>query len=129
MEVPARRVRTYPIGSFREGLCVGTRTLRCQEHRLWRPDRFGLRLMFAISRPGCPPHRFPRRSRGLRRLVFALVLTCLSCAHREASSGKSTTARYEVWTVGRKSGSQVTEVSGNERTVSFEYNDRGRGPN
>jgi len=31
--------------------------------------------------------------------------------------------------VGRKSGSQVTEVSGNERTVSFEYNDRGRGPN
>ena len=85
--------------------------------------------MLAIPGPDCSPRRCPRRPGAVRSLVLSLILACLSCAHREVSSGTAITVRYEVWIVGRKAGSQVTEVSGTERTFSYEYNDRGRGPN
>src|SRR5258708_5456647 len=54
------------------------------------------------------------------------ALACLTCAHHQAIS--PATIRYQVLTVDRISGSQVTEVSGTEHRFFFEFNDRGRGP-
>jgi hypothetical protein len=71
-------------------------------------NRIGLRLVLAPSRS------------------ILAALACLTCAHHEAIS--PATIRYQILTVDRISGSQVTEISGSERRFFFEYNDRGRGP-
>src|SRR5216683_3140863 len=58
-------------------------------------------------------------------LLFAAFL-CLTCAHREAT--RDPIIRYQVVTVDRISGSQLTETSGKQRRIYFEFSDRGRGP-
>jgi imidazolonepropionase-like amidohydrolase len=61
---------------------------------------------------------------------FAVIaLLGLGCARPTTLSPHPLTLRYEVLIAGRHEGAQVTEItSENERRVSYEFNDRGRGP-
>ncbi len=60
-----------------------------------------------------------------------LALFALACAHQppqpDATSTEST-RRYTVLMSTNKAGSQIVATRGNEVTVDFEFNDRGRGP-
>lgn len=58
-------------------------------------------------------------------LLAVLILTMAACAHQPA---REETRRYSVLMSTNKAGSQVVTTRGNETTVDFEYNDRGRGP-
>src|SRR6266852_1530617 len=63
------------------------------------------------------------------RSFAVIALLGLGCARLATLSPSPLTLRYEVLFAGRHEGSQVTEIiSENERRVSFEFNDRGRGP-
>jgi len=63
------------------------------------------------------------------RSFAVIALLGLGCARPATLSPSPLTLRYEVLFAGRHEGSQVTEIiSENERRVSFEFNDRGRGP-
>src|SRR6202158_4933985 len=63
------------------------------------------------------------------RFFAAIALLGLGCARPATLSPRPLTLRYEVLVAGRHEGAQVTEIiSENERRVSFEFNDRGRGP-
>src|SRR5262249_48997593 len=59
-----------------------------------------------------------------------LTIFCFSCAHREPRARAPTSAaRYELIIGDRLAGSQVTEINEDrERRISYEFNDRGRGP-
>ena len=60
----------------------------------------------------------------LRNSVLAILLAA-ACAHQPA---REETRRYSVLMSTNKAGSQVVTTRGNETTVDFEFNDRGRGP-
>lgn len=61
-----------------------------------------------------------------------LTLFALSCAHQPqqpaAPAAAGETLRYTVLMSTNKAGSQVVTTRGDEITVDYEYNDRGRGP-
>jgi imidazolonepropionase-like amidohydrolase len=60
-------------------------------------------------------------------LVVAALFA--ACAHQPAQQQQSQEqARYTILMAGNKAGSQVVTTRGDEVTVDFEYNDRGRGP-
>jgi cytosine/adenosine deaminase-related metal-dependent hydrolase len=61
-----------------------------------------------------------------RTAAFAALLT-LACAHTTPPAAESV-RRYDYLLGAGRAGSQVVTTRGNERSVQFEYNDRGRGP-
>lgn len=60
--------------------------------------------------------------------VLVLFLFGIACATSQPAPPRETTRRYSVVMSTNNAGSQVVTTSGNETTVDFEYNDRGRGP-
>ncbi len=63
----------------------------------------------------------------MRMKTFVLLaLAAVSCAHRPPA--QDATRRYTVLMSTNTAGSQVVTTRGDEVTVDFEYNDRGRGP-
>ena len=58
-------------------------------------------------------------------MPFLLLLLAAACAHQPA---RETTHRYTVLMTANPAGAQVVTRRGNEITVDYEYNDRGRGP-
>ena len=62
-----------------------------------------------------------------RKSSLVLVLLFAACAHRP-SAPQEQTRRYTVLMSTNPAGSQVVTTRGDETTVDFEYNDRGRGP-
>jgi hypothetical protein len=69
----------------------------------------------------------PWRASGV---LLSIVFVALSCAHQESvPQPRPSTIRYEVWFGDRLAGSQVTEVKETgELQISYQFNDRGRGP-
>jgi imidazolonepropionase-like amidohydrolase len=66
--------------------------------------------------------------------ILPLTLLAIACAHQPqqpaapAEQPADETLRYTVTMSTNKAGSQVVTRRGNETTVDFEFNDRGRGP-
>jgi hypothetical protein len=60
-----------------------------------------------------------------RRNSLLAILLVAACAHQPA---REETRRYSILMSTNKAGSQVVSTHGNETTVDFEFNDRGRGP-
>ncbi|HVE71462.1 MAG TPA: amidohydrolase family protein [Thermoanaerobaculia bacterium] len=60
----------------------------------------------------------------LRNSAIAIVLAA-ACAHQPP---REETRRYSVMMASNVAGSQVVTTRGNETTIDFEFNDRGRGP-
>ncbi len=65
-----------------------------------------------------------------RNVLLSFVVIALSCAHQESvPQPRPSTIRYEMLIADRVAGSQVTELKETgELQVSYEFNDRGRGP-
>ena len=64
---------------------------------------------------------------------LAIALLAAACAHqpaqqRQQQQPRETTRRYTVLMSTNRAGTQVVTTRGNEITVDYEYNDRGRGP-
>ena len=57
--------------------------------------------------------------------ILVMILMMAACAHQPA---REETRRYTVLMSTNKAGSQVVTTRGDETTVDFEFNDRGRGP-
>jgi imidazolonepropionase-like amidohydrolase len=58
----------------------------------------------------------------MRKVAALLLLAAAACAHQPR------TQKYTVVMAGRQAGSQTVTVDGAQRTIDYEYNDRGRGP-
>lgn len=62
-----------------------------------------------------------------RRNSLIAILLVAACAHQPAPP-KDATRRYTVLMSTNKAGTQVVTTRGDETTVDYEFNDRGRGP-
>jgi hypothetical protein len=69
-------------------------------------------------------------SRSCANVCLYLGLLAPSCVHRESpSTSRPSTFRYQVLIADRLAGSQISELSSKgEWQISYEFNDRGRGP-
>ena len=64
----------------------------------------------------------------MRKTSFVLIpLLLAACAHQPPAP-RDTTRRYTVMMTTNTAGTQVVTTRGDETTIDFEYNDRGRGP-
>ena len=62
----------------------------------------------------------------VRRSSLLAILLVAACAHQPARD--EATRRYTVLMSTNKAGTQVVTTRGDETTVDYEFNDRGRGP-
>lgn len=63
------------------------------------------------------------------KLIAPLLLLAAACAHQQgAGAPAGEVRRYSVLTSTNTAGKEVVTTRGNEVTVDFEFNDRGRGP-
>ena len=62
----------------------------------------------------------------MKRLALPAALLALACAHTMPPA--ESVRRYDYLLGPGKAGSEVVTTHGNERSIQFEYNDRGRGP-
>lgn len=80
-----------------------------------------------MSRRTDEHHRESHRPAGSLQSLLAVLLLA-ACATQQPARDEAKTLRYTVLMSTNNAGSQVVTTRGDEVTVDFEFNDRGRGP-